>query len=483
MKRISLFILITALSASALIIACGGGGGGGGSSTVSLSASLGSTYEYSYVPSLTERVAAFFTGSPALALVPQSVDKVVAIPLTENGATFMGGRVESTIASDGSFSLSLDTSYTWVVLLVDSLADKENMVVGYVTVGDGTESMVAFNADQASGSVDYGELNDSPSGEAQSQFSMNDMVTSFNYTLAQLQSIARADDVYKKVINNYINYDESAGTAYETIAVYGWMESQSSVIGTYGDPASFNFNGVGIYVQAADDTISSADICSKAVTLTFTPPSAVSYFDSSETATFFENDGTMETYQTSGCYETDGEFRVTPTTGGFFAQWSVFDRLPEGYWYLSWSNSPAVSDSLLAVFDFGDSAPMDDSGNPLVFVPVPRVNVDGNDILTSVDIQWMQYNGVDGYEVADTSVVNALGNYISLSIWGVDYTEVPVNRMTDFDAGSSVLAADLLNAWLISPTGASSAQSVKADGLKIDYGIAGDAFSFNFENP
>ncbi len=481
MKRWSFLVLILCSAAAFGLTVTSCGGGGGSSNTVSVSATVGTSYNVAFKPTWKDRLFALVTGTPVLAGAPM-VDTVFAMLIDPNGYPQPTLSASADIASDGSFSLTLDSSSQYVLLLVDTTALKEDRVAGYVTIGSGEDSMVVFPADQARGDTDMGTLEEAGRREARSSNTVEDLQANFAFTLAELQDIARSDDAYRNVINAYMNYDEAAGTTYHTLQNGGgWMYPLSSIVGAFPDPADYTGNdSFGFTINTGDQTLPFADICGMAVTVTLVPPQGSGLLDRVNDAMVIDTSGPV-----ARCYDSD--FSVSDGTTNFFYQWSGFPSVVPGTWYLRYSDlGQAIADTVLAVLDMADISGFDGSGNATVFVPVPRLNVDGGGMLASVDIQWKRYNGSGGYDPVNPSAVDALARNLFFEIWGESPAPDFSSRNDSAPVSQdhlTVLASELGHSWLVSDTGTSDETITRVNGVKIQYEIAGVNYSFNFEYP
>ena len=182
MKRFS-----QSITASVIVLALSACSGDGGDNNISLIGSVDNiNYSIQSSPSLADRLLNLF-GNSAYALgTGTSVDEIVAIPYNRvNGQAMLDSAVTGDLGVDGSFSLSLDASQDYVLLLVNSTATQpQDKVVAYVTMASSTtgDSVVSMPVSHASATIDLGKVSPSAShsDEASGERSAEDLAVDFS---------------------------------------------------------------------------------------------------------------------------------------------------------------------------------------------------------------------------------------------------------------------------------------------------------------
>lgn len=276
-RKISHFIVFLAVL---FLINCGGDGSssGGSSGTISISAKVGSGYTVAYHPGLFDQVVAAILGKSALALGSgTSINQVVAVSSTQGqfGGDMLQNMKTANINSDGSFSITLEQSYDWVLLLVNSQATSlSEKVVSYVAVKvDDSNSLIAYSGDSLKNDIDLGELI-KVGTEAQGTVTS---ASSFGLTLDQLKAVARSDNGFKHLINAYLNYNASTGTHYAAQPIFSWSAGAISGLDTIQTESAINsyvMNGFNLNVETNNVTNQALPdaVCSGNSVVTLFPP-------------------------------------------------------------------------------------------------------------------------------------------------------------------------------------------------------------------
>jgi hypothetical protein len=431
-------ILLVALL-SFLLFGCGGGGGGGGSS-VTVSASVGSGYTVIPIPNWLDKVYAFFAGEPVYALGTGVVNQVVAVPSWEGhfGGDMMSNTVIADIASDGSFSLTLDRSYEWVLLLINSeAASLEEKVVSYVAAKVTEEdTLIAYSGKSLTSNLDLGTLvNNGEEAEG-----VNNSA-SFNLTLEELTAVAQADNGYKHMINAYLNYDPATGRNYAIAPIFGFQAGNISDF--TGEPTTPQITGGGLSFFLETGDLESPekimDICLGLGDFGLYPPGIIAdaagkVYDSENgivnDAIGDSNMGLDGSPWTDGCY--DGDMGVTFPDGGsqrhvFMGIKTASDQLqvpetgmPEGHWKLK------SGETTIAEFDLAVGSPYDAAGNLTIPVPAIQVISETNGRITAINTSWFVYSPrAGGYLKLSGSNALALDTLVSGSVVTVQDEDGP----------------------------------------------------------
>lgn len=413
------------IAASLLLSACGGGGG---SSKLSITGSVNiGDYPVSQSNDGWTRVAQWLGFKSVHAQSINEVDTIVAIP-TDHGKVDVGVYdlfKSAKLAADGSFDLTLTKEYDWVLLLVNSNpSTPDQKVVAYVTIPasvsvaeDGSLVDLPFSA-ATSSDIDIGEFSADPTDPhtARSNQDAQSISADVSLSLDDLKKYAQYDDAYRHLVNVYLNYNYSNnnGDFYFPKVEWRW---QGLDIDTFDanttSPQEFELTQTAAVINTNTESLQISDLCENDGYFGLFPPKEVSI----NQKIYSENSGIMNTNMTTGtddsgntnCYNDDevhiGQLTPKPNAGisTFSFNFPLVDA--EGFWKLK------AGDKTIALFDFALSSPLDDNGNPLVFVPSIKINKNATqtDQIDSIDIQWWQYKGNGIYnEVKDDAIIDEL---------------------------------------------------------------------------
>lgn len=448
MNTIRKFRLFMSVVATLFLSSCGGSSGGeSGGGSVTVSASVGNTYFVAYTPTFLDHVQEILFGKRAIAINSSAVvDQVVAIPSFQGnyGPADLENMKTADIASNGSFSLSLEKSYDWILLLVNSnetnIADK---VAGYVAATiDGTNTLVAFAGSNLSTNLDLGTLQNS-GNEAKSSNSGTITAASFNLTLDDLKAVAKSDGAYKHLINLYLNYDPVTKTAYTAQLQYGWKGGAIVDVGNTdpmaGTISSYQPEGFDITIETNVMSEAIKDgICGKTTSVELIPPGDLISVDTSiiwTNVSGFKNDGSGPNntdlgYNNLGaansaswfqngryyCYDDDFSAQITTDFSGsligFGASLNIqlpATGIPQGLWTLD------VGGTDVAQFDLAVASPVSAPG---VFdtTPIPGIRLD-HDIdgeITGIVVKWFQYDAsLSQYVALTTEQITAIESLVA----------------------------------------------------------------------
>ncbi|HEB81367.1 MAG TPA: hypothetical protein ENJ11_00735 [Gammaproteobacteria bacterium] len=428
MRRFSQSITVSVIALA--LSACGGGGsstgGGGGGSSISLTGSIDNTaYNVQSSPSLADRLLNLF-GSSAYALGSgTTVDQIVAIPYNRaNGQATLDAAVTGDLDADGRFSLGLDASRDYVLLLVNSKATQpQDKVVAYITMASSTtgDSVVSLPVSHANSSIDLGNVspNASYSDEASGEQSAEDLAVDFSASLESLLARAKFDDAYKNLVNEYLN--TSRRTWWRAQVQFEWYGGGDPSIFASSAPtdiSAYRYDGYRVYFDNNSTEMDFSRLCDKTDTLEIAPPSPVTIIDQ------YSGNTTIGTIDTSTpadngavavnggdpnyCYDavnSEMAFSANSGSSGVFFGVPVGmllqDNPPDGWWTVR------LNSTQKAVFELGAMKPVDTSGKPEVFLPLPSFTVDGAGKITGISVTWMEYNG-STYQAVNVSEVDDL---------------------------------------------------------------------------
>lgn len=404
------------LSIIAFALAGCGGGGGAGTTT---SGSQGSVTVSGLVGN------GYSTAGASKAAVSNTVDMVVAIPIDRGylSGWSMTESLQTAINNAGSFSLSLTTDRDWLLLLINNSVSGAGRYVGSVALNTGSDLLLNLPATDAGISMlDLGTL---------SGLGMNAVSSSivngadFNLTSDQLTAMAKTSDIFHNAMNIVNNYNGVTGIWREMRPNFYWEGSFAELVAAGGsDPNSFSFSGTGNHgisfqLDTNDTSITMADICNGSAIVEF---AGVSNTISSAGASCgpVVTDGCA-----SGCTEATGNLFFASDAYGdvpgqtiSYGMQYYFSSMPTGAW--QWKiNGSTVGEFDVAVV----SPPVTAGGKPKGFVPSFKLTVDGNKVITAIDVRWYYYDeGIGGYVLLAPSDLVVLKHFLNSAEVSFDVT-------------------------------------------------------------
>lgn len=385
MKFISMFGTIITFSILLLISGCGSGGSGGDSSsstTITGTLSGGGFVQNNWFDKFYSR---FVDTAYAAGGRP---DKIVAVA---NDGTILE---DYEISADGEFEIKVDDlKKQKVTLFVKNTVTNE--VSGHLKLGnnDDDETLdiidgAAIKGDMHLGIMDVDELT-CPSMEAIDAFTAED--------IEFFKELANNDDVIGSFQNELTNNGIQS-----YLAVVFNLGSVESVTDNYFDIATFskaaNFKGMmPLFYYYGDE----APVLEH---VTLYPPTAILHSDPDNT------------YSGTTCDRHADEFTGIDKTVSYnhfmnlvTIETAYVDSLPEGDWILENSDTG----STLGQFVFSESKPFRANNRFKTFVPIPRINTDGNTMI-SVSLKFNRYDN-SGTKPTNKHFFNMLGKDLLIS--------------------------------------------------------------------
>ncbi len=484
------------LSATLLLTACGGGGGGGSNESIGLRGSIGDGYPIARAPGLLDRLAALVgVGSLQAQQALDSVDQVVAIP-TQKGNVDEGIYAlieQSGINDDGSFDLELDTSYDWVLLLVNSQAQTfDDKVVAYIsipaTTGEGLDDVPLSNSNGRD--IDLGKIqpNSNDRRQADSESDAASLSQSLTLSSSDLQKRAKYDDSYRHLYNFYLNYDPDNGSYYLPLPEANWVMSMPFT-GLSGDAdhdssslGGFTYDGfeASVLTDASPD-INLQDFCDASVDFAIYPPADVTI----ESETF--NMGTPLSNHTQSMHQWSQTYCGNDfvsigeeSTGQLMIHFPLGESgMPSGLWRMKQDGN------ILAAFDFSLANPVSDTGAPKGLAPKFTLIADADDPqrIAAVRVRWYRLGGNGWAEVTDSEIDKLVySSFIELADYRQgDDDQTP--KFLKYDENDGLIRGEITlpstHAWYLANKPANlPANAAEVTELKINYEMAGISYSF-----
>jgi hypothetical protein len=422
---------------------------------IHLSGSVGPGYqaaEHLETGLLARMFATFGIDTPAFAaLTDPVVDQVIAIPMARGtlDAVYMRNSVTSAINTDLTFSLTLANNMDWLLVLINSTATGTNRFVGSLALNAGSfGSLLNLPATDATvSSIDLGVVSRPVSSKSDAISANTVTAADFNMTASQLTTLAKTDALFRNARNIVGNYDPATGIYYELAASFGWTGAYSTLAALFSDP-SYTSSGVSFSLSTNSTTLTMNDICNHTTIVEFIPSEVVSNGISSFGTNTPFSSSTVSCTATAGTgtavryYTSSGDIYANDSFGIMhFGPSGVFTVLP-AYW------EAKVNGSTVAHFDMaGTSPPITSDGRAKGFIPSFKVNVDGSNKITSVDIKWSYYDEAsDSYiAIAPTDLkvlkhaINSLGVKFTVTYQG---TQKDCDMMLDPVTVTSAVPSD-----------------------------------------
>jgi hypothetical protein len=442
MKRlVPVFVAVGILS---LMFACGGGGGGSSSNNSS--------------SSQTQLSGTISSSSPAAGLKSghapaPAADSVWAVPIAKmQGANIDSVnfvlRKTSVLDANGNFSFSLAKSISLSDIVaqvptLDTTGFDPNAVFAVDWLLVEMAGKIPLNVIALKGDASFDSMLTMPLSvftptsmnlgrvsSGVSSLGVSDIAGSVNLSTGSLKAIARSDKILKSIKDIIRNCDLTTNKCVSARQSFVFMGVYSSLTNTVNYDRADDYSGYQFSFDMTD-YFASADfdgICpaSGPVTVEYklVPPAPISV----ETVTYSSSHpfssgtvtGTLSTIVSgtatyTECFKSSyplylrknnnntSDWSLQIITGDQASQ--LTKATPAGDWILS-RNSVTIGQ-----FEFALANPIDASGNPIVFVPAVRFDVNaGAPTLTTLHIKWYQYQGISaGYvEITDAALLNTL---------------------------------------------------------------------------
>ncbi len=408
-KVMSVFFLIAFVVVAGMIsMGCSSGGSNAvapPAQKVRLSGTIGTGYTptASAAPkTFFARLFSYFEKNAYAVPVFPDVNKIIALPTVNGDLT--GYSVVNSVSTavntaDGTFSLSLDKSNDWVILLLNTNATSTAQFVGSVALkADASNSLLNLPVSTAAASsIDLGTIDNAGNDTGLTTNPTN--TADFSLTAAQLLTLAQTDEAYRNAKNLVVNYNN--GVWYTLRPDFFWDGDYTTLAVAASDPLAYAYGHYNFQLDSNSTQFTMAstigNLCSATTgtpVLELFPPSGTEAVSSSPTVTYGDmtpitNDHAICTTITGGFIEAS----ELQSGGDFFAsnQWGnisygfggfIGGTIPAGYWRYY------INHVLTGEFDVAAVAPLATNGALKGFSPSIKVNIDGNNKITSVDITW-----------------------------------------------------------------------------------------------
>ncbi len=488
-------LLSLALSTTFVLSACGGGGSGSGSSSsISLSGQV-SGYTVAQKPGLLDRLAGLLgVGSLQAQQALDTVDQVVAIPTNQGNvdAGIYALIEQADIQANGEFELNLDTSYDWVLLLVNSQAQSlDEKVVAYISIPATTgEDIENIPVSQSNGSnMDVGKVQPGSRPRQARTVEGQPMTQLVSLTAEELEDQASYDDSYRHLYNFYLNYNAASGDHYLPLPEARWTARIATGFPNDGQAYQSNYLDPtydGFYASVMTDSTPAIDFgnfCDSSDTLAVYPPASVTIAGMNfDMGTGMSNaTATMEQFSGSYCgheylrieKQVDNELMIQFPLGS--------GQIPAGLWRMK------LNGETLAAFDFSLASPIDSSGLPTGFMPRFTLHPAADDPqrIASISIEWYRHSSNGWEPVDDDAVTDALvrNSFVEFVEYNASGEPKNFGRYDNEGLISGDITPDATYAWYLANKPAElPPNAAEVTDLSIAYEMAGISYRFTWSN-
>ncbi len=395
-------------------------------------------------------------GAQAGAMAPAVADEVWAIPIAKmQGANIdaINVMLRETAALDdsGSFTFNLGKTITveevaavypdvtnefpagttfdvdWLLVMMNGTTPVNVVELQGDTTYDGMIS-IPLSAFEPT-SMNLGNVS---STDGAATLTVGGIESDVTLSSSSLAALARTDDILRTIKDIIRNCDTATNKCISAQQSFIFMGDYANIVdaASYDKASSYSGYQVPFYLTDYYDKTDFDGICpaSGPVTIVYqlTPPGDVAVLVSGQTVTFDTanpwssgtNTGTIQTTNDGlKCFKDTLYVGKSDASDDWMLQFLTGDTaeqlttdMPAGDWVLSRSSDGGATFTQIATFEFALAKPVDDQGNPIVFVPAIRFDTDGtaDNGLTTVHIKWYQHNGTDYAEVTDAALLDSL---------------------------------------------------------------------------
>lgn len=418
-------LVIALLLAVAVIIGYGGlcsraskkdSGSSAPVATVVIVGEVGTGYTVTSVPqmNLLEKFCYNFMPKSYAAGADPDVDKIIAIP-------YWGGKFDDYCIRDaresaftsGAFSLTLEKTKNWLLLLVNTKAAKYSQFVAYVDLTNGLLQLPASSA--VVDNISIGKLDRTTTDTALSSNPIT--TTAFSITSSQLLSLAKNDDMLKITSNFFSNYDKTTGVYYNLRPEFNWRGHYATIENAFQPITGYTLMSYQLALFTNTSTISVNNLCANGVAkvqATLTPPAAVNTLTGG--MVYSPTVPISNTAAVPADIDYDGTLRVSDffaegTSGQYMAlalgSCNLTGTIPAGLW--EWREDSVLK----AQFDVAIAAPITATDKIRGFVPSLKINTNTTTDpgrIESIDIKWYALNETTLLyeEITDLSILKYL---------------------------------------------------------------------------
>ena len=267
-----------------------------------------------------------------------------------------------------------------------------------------------------------------------------------------------------------------------------WYGDYTTLTAAFSDPSLLSYQGMSFQIDTNSTVVNMDGICSHSTEVSLYPPSSVTIGGKTYSPTTpLSTTGAVCQPLNSGRETTGSDIYAADSYGSHTSgppltysviAWFTPTTIPSGFW--QWKENGFLK----ASFDIADvNPPILATGQPMGFVPSYRINVNGANKITSVDIQWFYYDALAStwtgpLSAADIKVLKHFIGQVEVGFrrtyGGAEYTE-------DIYVDPATTNVVPTKTWYY---GLHSADPTKEVGfLEGFYETGGFGFYFIFNNP
>ena len=395
------YIIITALGLAALAatfsyVGCGGGGGSSSSSSSSGSSTgkvtisgvldantlVGLPLEQN---SLFNRFCRLFAPQKAYAVIGSDVNRIIAISSRGNSYT-----ITEAVLSSNSFSLAVDKDKPYLLVLLYNTS-----IVGVYKVDDAT-GLDSFPLNSASTNIDLGTVALSGSGTVTGTVSQPVILDSLAITTALASAIGLMDDEMLRLAGS-LDVDQNGlldtleDKWYPFIVHFEFDPGKfTTIAGSFSDKNAITYTGYGFYMH-----MNPADLTLDWTTGgTLTSPASINGGNNKPSlgGTVSGNQGSQDFY-----WNSLGTNPAAPPQGAYVVTMPISGTAGTKTYTFENVKSYGIDSNL---YD--------------IFIPSVKLNLDGSNKITTVEIQWWKNISGTGWVQPDEAELNMLLHDMSL---------------------------------------------------------------------
>lgn len=411
-------------------------------------------------------------------------------------AAMTDDEVKEMLAKDGD--RPQDT--TWALVLRNkkvAATDKLAALERFINIDTDHGSLFGVRADDMTGggSVGLGKID----AEGKAETDLADLATSFKdeKALATANEVARTNKALQALGNVYANNDAANHVSYEFTPFFTFSQPLAGVKNLAAAPSGFTYRDMGVYVTVEDVAhLTFDEICGTASkTLSLVPPGTVTFgtatFDATHPITNVGHTAIVERGTSNSATQecgNEGDSASGPLFvrhfgnegDRFLFNTTVQGTPPPGVWKLMKDTAQ------VAQFTLSPASPLDAEGNPIVYIPQAKVDVNEAGKITGVHVDFYVLEAGAWKLVTDLEAMKKVVTSVSYGFFDADGKTSSPTSMEHYErllfptTGTtlSVSETDIGDAWYFS--GTVNADEYVSSNLNVSYDMYGNRYRFDF---
>jgi len=420
-------------------------------------------------------------GGTAARSIAGAVSGIASIPVIAGNAGIGPGTEVLPVATDGSFSITLQPGADESALLLlvnENYATLEEKAGGFVSLADPSGvDLSLLPLGNARRDLEFGTISSGQTGVT-SEYSLSEQALNFSETFDTLLETAYRDNLFKHAKNMYVNLDKTSGQ---------WIMERTSCTARSNAVKAEN-----IYIPITDWVFTSGfnmridvlepaghnydSLISNVDDIEIIPPSVITlkgtdpdYAFGPETPIRLSDGLSLPSDASFSFWEGDN--------GGYVIDFDGEEKLGDGFWRFNLIKAGLKTE--LALFDMQSVDPFtpDDSQAFIYYIPSIRLNTDAVSKIISIELSWSawdpvvrEYRIITDYS-AFKALVSSYGTGIVRSLSDSDG-----NGYNDEERFSSGTLCIPTRDWYVRNAPVTGSQ---VDWVSVVYTIAGVEYSFN----